>query len=136
MIPKDFLKDIAISHSISEREWDVLFPSLEGKSIKTIAQELDITEVLVRKRLSDIYKKFHITGRGPVKLARLQQFIVTQYQASVKSEVTSPHLMKDWGEAPESQIFYGRTAELATLSKWTLQNQCRLVALLGMGGIG
>ncbi|MEO1377460.1 MAG: LuxR C-terminal-related transcriptional regulator [Cyanobacteria bacterium J06635_10] len=69
MIPKDFLKDIAISHSISELEWDVLFPSMEGKSIKAIAQELNITEVLVRKRLSDIYKKFHITGRGPVKLA-------------------------------------------------------------------
>ncbi len=132
MIPKDFLKDIATSHSISQLEWDVLFPSMEGKSIMTIAQELNITEVLVRKRLSDIYKKFHITGRGPVKLAKLQQLLVTQYQASIKSEIPCP----DWGEAPESQIFYGRKAELATLSEWTLKNQCRLVALLGMGGIG
>ncbi len=154
MIPKDFLKNIANSHSVSQREWNVLFPSMEGKSTKAIAQELNITEVLVRKRLSDIYKKFHINGRGPVKLAKLQKLLITEYQASVKdgfpplhlasdnsqvllktSEENSPHT-QDWGEAPESQVFYGRKPELATLNQWILQNQCRLVALLGIGGIG
>jgi WD40 repeat protein len=42
----------------------------------------------------------------------------------------------DWGEAVDTSIFYGRTQELHTLSQWILQDQCRLVALLGMGGIG
>ncbi|HEY9844593.1 MAG TPA: NB-ARC domain-containing protein, partial [Candidatus Caenarcaniphilales bacterium] len=41
-----------------------------------------------------------------------------------------------WGEAIDVSIFYGRTEELATLAQWVLQDQCRLVALLGMGGIG
>ncbi|NJN08169.1 MAG: AAA family ATPase [Richelia sp. RM1_1_1] len=145
MIPEDFLKDIAISHSISEREWDVLFPSMEGKATRAIAQELKISEVLVRKRLSDIYKKFHIIGRGPVKLAKLQQLLVTKYQASFNREIPSLDLardnnqvfqIQDWGEAPSERIFYGRKAELATLNQWVLENQCRLVSLLGMGGIG
>jgi WD40 repeat protein len=33
-------------------------------------------------------------------------------------------------------IFYGRQEELATLERWIGQERCRLVALLGMGGIG
>ncbi|MFM2303753.1 MAG: hypothetical protein RLZZ135_1163 [Cyanobacteriota bacterium] len=45
-------------------------------------------------------------------------------------------LTTDWGEAPEVNIFYGRTFELATLHKWIGQDHCRLVALFGMGGIG
>ncbi|MBW4555415.1 MAG: pentapeptide repeat-containing protein [Trichormus sp. ATA11-4-KO1] len=42
----------------------------------------------------------------------------------------------DWGEAPDVSIFYGRSQELATLEQWIIQERCRLVALLGIGGIG
>jgi len=42
----------------------------------------------------------------------------------------------DWGEAVDVSIFYGRTEELATLERWIVEDRCRLVVLLGMGGIG
>ncbi|MEM6837307.1 MAG: NB-ARC domain-containing protein [Cyanobacteria bacterium P01_C01_bin.120] len=42
----------------------------------------------------------------------------------------------DWGEKPDTAIFFGRTAALTTLSQWVTAEQCRLVTLLGMGGIG
>ncbi|MBW4519771.1 MAG: NACHT domain-containing protein [Scytolyngbya sp. HA4215-MV1] len=42
----------------------------------------------------------------------------------------------DWGEAIDVSTFYGRTTELATLDQWIRRDQCRLVAILGMGGIG
>jgi WD40 repeat protein len=48
----------------------------------------------------------------------------------------------DWGEAIDVSIFYGRTEELATLKQWivgepsTGSQRCRLVTLLGMGGMG
>ncbi|PSB33678.1 NB-ARC domain-containing protein [Stenomitos frigidus] len=42
----------------------------------------------------------------------------------------------DWGEAVDVSIFYGRTAELETLAQWVVFDRCRLIALLGMGGIG
>jgi hypothetical protein len=42
----------------------------------------------------------------------------------------------DWGEAMDVSVFYGRTKELATLKQWIVQHNCRLVGLLGMGGIG
>ena len=42
----------------------------------------------------------------------------------------------DWGEKPDTALFFGRTAELATLNQWVQGDQCRLITLLGMGGIG
>ncbi|MEM7714423.1 MAG: NB-ARC domain-containing protein, partial [Cyanobacteria bacterium P01_A01_bin.68] len=43
---------------------------------------------------------------------------------------------QDWGEAIDVSLFYGRELELAQLSHWILVERCRLVALLGFGGIG
>ncbi|MDX2098977.1 MAG: NB-ARC domain-containing protein [Leptolyngbyaceae cyanobacterium bins.59] len=44
--------------------------------------------------------------------------------------------IRDWGEAPDSATFYGRTEELVLLQDWIARDRCRLVMLLGMGGIG
>lgn len=46
------------------------------------------------------------------------------------------HQHQDWGEAPDVSIFYGRTQELAMLKQWIVKDRCRLVAIVGMGGIG
>ncbi len=48
----------------------------------------------------------------------------------------SPRTTLHWGTAPDVSVFYGRTAELATLKHWISEQHCRLVALVGMGGIG
>jgi WD40 repeat protein/DNA-binding XRE family transcriptional regulator len=45
-------------------------------------------------------------------------------------------LRTDWGEALDVLTFYGREMELATLSQWVVQEHCRVVSMLGMGGIG
>lgn len=42
----------------------------------------------------------------------------------------------DWGEAVDVSIFYGREKELVQLQNWIIKDRCRLVSLLGMGGIG
>ncbi len=52
-----------------------------------------------------------------------------------RAEVTAQKQV-DWGEAVDVSIFYGRAEDLATLEQWILDDRCRLVALLGMGGIG
>ncbi len=42
----------------------------------------------------------------------------------------------DWGEAPDVSLFYGRRDELAKLEEWIVNDRCRVIALLGMGGMG
>ena len=48
----------------------------------------------------------------------------------------SPPRVEDWGEAPEASTLHGRADELATLAGWLRDERCRLVAVLGVGGIG
>ena len=43
---------------------------------------------------------------------------------------------QDWGEAPDTVDFVGRTDELELLGRWVLEERCRLLAVLGFGGIG
>ena len=62
--------------------------------------------------------------------------LVTQtVQASVRLEERS-NLRHDWGEAVDVSIFYGRTEEFTQLQEWIVHDNCRLVAVLGMGGMG
>jgi WD40 repeat protein len=49
---------------------------------------------------------------------------------------TSTPAQVDWGEVIDVSSFYGRAEELATLTQWIVQDRCRLITLLGMGGIG
>lgn len=53
-------------------------------------------------------------------------------------EVVKPAstLRQDWGDAIDVSIFYGRDQELTTLQTWIVHDRCRLVTLLGMGGMG
>ena len=58
--------------------------------------------------------------KSKVKSQKAEEFI----RNFSPSSSTSPHT--DWGEAPE----------LDTVKRWIIQENCRLVTLLGMGGIG
>ncbi|NEQ31142.1 MAG: AAA family ATPase [Leptolyngbya sp. SIO4C5] len=151
MISSDFLEAIAQEHHLSKAEQEVLVLAMQGKPTAAIAAEIGISGDAVRKRLSEVYQKFQISGRGPVKLTRLQQLLVSRYQAEGQSPAVSPPIPASgpvkvqptqtvpahhWGEAPDSGVFYGRGTELAQLQQWLLQEQCRLVIVLGMAGIG
>jgi len=48
----------------------------------------------------------------------------------------TPKHRQDWSDAPDNSVFYGRTTELDILKQWIGEQQCRLVTILGMGGIG
>jgi len=144
VIPQDFLQTIARKQGVSNTELEALSLAMDGQTTPAIARQLATSEDAVRKRLSEVYQKFHISGKGPVKLAQLQQLLVSQYQAHQQQQTgnaspvapvsDTPH--QDWGEAPDVSVFYGRTKELATLKQWIIKDNCRLVVLLGMPGIG
>ncbi len=54
----------------------------------------------------------------------------------ISAEVATANRCQDWGEAIDVSVFYGRTEELTTLQQWIVNERCRLVMVLGMGGIG
>jgi WD40 repeat protein len=52
------------------------------------------------------------------------------------SDRRAPKSKIDWGEAVDVSSFCGRSEELSTLEQWVNDGRCRVVAILGMGGIG
>ena len=67
----------------------------------------------------------------------LHQYVSQSGQASGAVEGLSTYLQRiDWGEAPDVIEVFGRERELAELTQWVVNEQCRLVTILGMGGIG
>jgi len=53
-------------------------------------------------------------------------------------EVPAPGgaLRENWYEAPQIGQLYGRQEELVELKRWVMDDRCRVVALLGIGGVG
>ncbi len=136
VISENVLLTLAQKRCLSSSEVEVFLYAVQGQSPNAIAKELTISAEAVRKRLSEVYKKFNVTGSGPGKLTKLQQVIEFEYQASSLNEKPIAKHHQDWGQAPGICVFYGRVAELSQLTQWLIKDNCQMVAILGMGGIG
>lgn len=150
MIPQDFLRNLATKMGVSNNEFEVLSRALQGEHISSISERLGVRVDALQKRLGEVYKKFHITGAGPGKFAKLQQLLITEYQKHSAAQETAgvssvldyqqkkqgSSALIDWGDAPDISVLYGRVQELITLEKLIIQDESRLVTLLGVGGVG
>jgi len=78
-------------------------------------------------------------GCNSIELGRtsigLTPVLIQKKQTSDKA-VSDSKPKHDWGSAPDSSNFYGRVEELSVLRQWIIEEHCRLVAILGMKGIG
>lgn len=147
-IPQNFVQTIAKERGVTDAELETVFMALDGQTTSAIATKLGISDIAVRKRLGEVYKKFQIGGKGPGKLSELRHQLLLSYHQEIGLRDFSPtgkgslskmaiaHRQQDWGEAPDVTVFYGRTQELNTLKQWIVSDNCRLVALLGLAGSG
>jgi len=146
-IPQNFVQTIAKQRGVTDAELETVFMALDGQSTATIATKLGISDIAVRKRLGEVYKKFQIGGNGPGKLSELRHQLLFSYHTDHGTsdfsrgkgsllKMAIGHRQEDWGQAPDVSVFYGRTEELTTLKEWIVSDNCRLVALLGLAGSG
>lgn len=154
-IPQNFVQNIAKQLGVTDAELKTVFMALDGQSTATIAKKLGISDIAVRKRLGEVYKKFQIGGNGPGKLSELRHQLLFSYHAEQGASDFSPggkgsffkmpilsersangRRQEDWGQAPDVTVFYGRSEELTALKQSIVSDNCRLVALLGLAGSG
>lgn len=104
-----------------------------GNSPADIAKErhvqLEGVNVTLSKTLYRYVEK--LTGREPKTIKNWREVVDWLESAGYKNRATV-----DWGEAPDVTQFYGREQELYQLKQWILRDRCRLISILGMGGIG
>src|SRR6266496_520394 len=56
--------------------------------------------------------------------------------AITATQPATSHAIMDWGEAIAVPTLYGRADELQTLQQWVIEDHCRVVAIVGIGGMG
>jgi WD40 repeat protein len=139
-----FVVDAALQQKGLNNLQELIFrQAWEGKTYQEIAASSgydpeyikDVGFKLWQQLSKALGEKITKTNFQSVFRRRSQQIQVSHTpSASTKRAMASQH--QDWGEAMDVSVFYGRAEELVTLEQWIVQSRCRLVALLGMGGIG
>ncbi len=79
-----------------------------------------------------------LAGTQGVDKRSLEKFVLAFELELTKEDYTKPNPTKrqDWGSAVSIDHFFGREKEIETLTTWLIEDRCRIVALLGMGGMG
>jgi hypothetical protein len=65
-----------------------------------------------------------------------KEIITTKEELGIILDTIKPLQKKDLGEAIDVSIFFGRKSELTKLRTWIIKERCRLILILGPGGIG
>lgn len=115
-------------------------------ALSTVTRVLDGQNGVDKQTLNQFFAAFDLpldrtdyqhpqAGEPPLPETPAASHPPSPYPSTLYSS-TPPALTIDWGEAIDASLFYGRAAELDTLEQWIQRDRCRLVAILGMGGIG
>ena len=84
-LSRDFLTTIAREYQLSQEQEDAFVElySDDGNEL-AVADKLNISHGALRSRLTEIYRKFSIGGKGPGKLRQLQVWLLEQQQATAR----------------------------------------------------
>jgi WD40 repeat protein len=103
------------------------FSKRTGLHPRTVTKVLHREEAVDRPTLEFFFKAFNL---------ELEKDDFTKPNANATPEKKSISSAPTWQEMPDVPVFYGRVDELMSLEQYLINDRCRLVALLGMGGIG
>jgi WD40 repeat protein len=134
---------------VGSRLWHLLSEALGERVTKSNLQSV-LRRNLYRLEHQESQNSFHTQAPSSDQATQTQstQLQPTQQNQEEPSESSSAPLnlpttlqasiapKVNWGEAVDVSSFYGRVDELRTLTRWVVDEHCRLIAILGMGGIG
>lgn len=133
----DIVKAVLAPRSLSKLQIDVFRGTWSDYSYVKIALKLKHEYSYIKDIGSELWQL--LSQELGIKVTKLNlrdalmQYI--QLQQMRDCPVLS-HQRVDWGEAPDVSQFCGRAAQLAKLEGWVIQERCRMLAIVGMGGIG
>jgi GTPase SAR1 family protein len=115
----------------------ILLGSLRGQTYAQIAKTNGYCLQHIKNEGKKLWKLLSDKDvlRESVNKTNFQGALERRWQLQA-GKLTFATLRQHWDAAPDVSVFYGRTEELAKLETWIVQERCRTVVLLGMGGIG
>jgi hypothetical protein len=129
----------AMQRAEAEHNWGQRFTREQlsdrtGLSLQTIARILKRVEAVDRLSIDYFFRAFDL---------QVAQGDCTPPGSPLEALARRGNFQHDWGDtntswgvAADVSVFFGREAELVQLQQMILEEQCRLIVLLGIGGIG
>lgn len=99
-----------------------------GLSLNTLGRVFKRELGVDRQSLELLFQAFGL------ELTKTDYISPIAVEESSESQWENPQ--QDWNNAIDTSVFYGREIELAQLWQWAIVQRCRVVGLLGIGGIG
>jgi len=99
-----------------------------GLSLNTLYRVLKRELGVDRQSLEHLFRAFGL------ELTKVDHTSPVASGEEPESQRTNPKV--DWDSAIDTSVFYGRETELVQLWQWIVADCCRVVGLLGIGGIG
>lgn len=117
----------------SENNWNKRFTQEDltertGLSLATLARILKRELGVDRQSLELLFQSFEL------ELTKADYVSPIASGDALSSQ--RDNSQQDWDNAVDAVVFYGREIELAQLWQWIVTDRCRVVGLLGIGGIG
>ncbi|EDX77097.1 NACHT domain family [Coleofasciculus chthonoplastes PCC 7420] len=125
LLPHDFLTQIARDYDLSPEQEEAFVARFSRQgNVDAIAESLHISPGAFRIRMSHVYKKFSIGGKGPNKARRLHDWLIKNYQAS--NPTSSP-------QTPTHEVEIDiLVQEIRQKIKPSIQKQCGKMKVLDM----
>jgi hypothetical protein len=123
---------------------DILKGVWQDQSYESIAEVTHCSEGHIKDVAADLWKQLsgglgEKVGKKSLK-AVLERHMhdpnLSLFEESQENERLLFRKRRDCDLAPDVSRFLGRRQELTELERWIVQDRCRLVLVLGMGGIG
>jgi transcriptional regulator with XRE-family HTH domain len=124
---------VAKQQAESDEIWGKHFTQ-EDLSDRTGLSLNTLYRVLKRELGVDRQSLEYLFGAFGLELTKVDHISVIT--TGEESDSRQPNSHQDWDNAVDTSVFYGRERELVQLWQWIVCNRCRVVGVLGMGGIG
>jgi hypothetical protein len=117
---------------LSDLQQEILKGSWERRSYKCIANSCGYQLQYVK----DIgYRLWHLLSESCGEIITKKNFPV-KIEIIINASANTVNNYQDWADAPDIFSFIGRNKDLITLKQWIIEDCCRVVGIMGMGGIG
>jgi hypothetical protein len=125
-----------MARTLTEVEISLLFAAWNNLTYEEIADRSGYSINYLQRDIGPKFWKLLSDALGRKVNKTNLRGIFTQPSIPIPDRQLQIPLALSWGKAIDVSSFCGRVEEIEKLSHWIIHDRCRLIALLGMGGIG
>ena len=126
----------ATGKDLTDLQGDLLKACWGNQTYDEFAQTHQYCSDHIKRVGSDLWKLFSQALGKKVSKSNFRQALVQFQHKQYEKLYSEIQKKRDVLSKPDVSLFFGREEERSILQRWILKDNCRLIALMGIGGVG